>query len=454
MNILHINVFDVYGGGEAIMRRLCEGVSLRGHQPRVLVREKMTDKFPFPISLFEHEAGRSFWGRSWRSFGRLLMDGPGKNRKWIRGVARFFMGPIAEPVRQWRMSTGREDFDFPDTLGAIGRIRPEPDIIHIHCFHGKYFDLRQLPAITSWKPVVVTLHDAWMFTGHCAYPGECDRFRVGCGQCPDLKRYPAVPRDATAQNFALKKELYSYSQIFAVAPSQWMMEQLKASALGEVMEYNRVIPNGIDTDYFSPGDPIEARHHWEIPADGPLLLYVARNARSSPYKDYRTVRRAAEAVAASGGGPLHLLVLGDEAPPEQSGNLHVRFSLTTSPDKIRAAYRAADIVIHAAQAENFPTTILEAMACGCPVIATRTGGIPEQLLEGETGFLVEPGDATAMARSIFRLLDEPDLQQSFGRAARTRAINEFDRAIMTEQYLEWYRFAIDHHTAKPGKIES
>ncbi len=438
MNILHVNVFDVYGGGETIMCRLAEGANEQGHRASVLVRERMGEGLPFPVSVFNHDSRRSDWARAWRDAGSWLMDGPGKNRKWVRGVSRFLSGPLAEPLRAIRRQAGYEDFEYPDTRHAIQRADPEPDVIHIHCFHGKYFDLRELEEISRWKPVVVTLHDAWMFTGHCAYPGECGRFQVGCGSCPDLKRYPSIPRDKTAQNFRRKREIYSRSRLNLVAPSRWMMDQLELSAMKGCFDRQRVIPNGIDTDFFYPGDRAEARADWEEDEKTPLLLYVARNARTSPYKDFKTVCLAAEEVADRRGGKVRLLVLGDEGDPDHRGNLSIHFETTTDLRRIRSAYRACDIYLHAASAENFPTTVIEAMACGRPVVATRTGGIPEQVIEGTTGFLVNLKDSKMMAKRIWNLLEDETMRTSMGSAARQRARDYFSSTVMISQYMSFY----------------
>lgn len=421
------------------MRRLCDGLLQHGHEVGCLVRQQNRQQHPYPVQEFQHDRHRSAWGRPCIAAGDTLLKGPGKSRKWVRGLGRFVTNQIGQPIRTWKRRSGWEDFDFPDTESAMRRFPFEPDLIHIHCFHGKYFDLRKLRTITRWKPTVVTLHDTWMFTGHCAYPGECEGFKRGCGSCPDLERYPAIPRDATSENFIRKRRIYADSEIHISAPSRWMMDQLEASALGHCFTDKQVIPNGIDTSVFSPGKQTEARKVWNLPEDVPVLLYVARNARNSPYKDYKTIEAAAMQVAEKSESEVHILVLGEEAPDEVKGHLHIHFQLTTEPQKIKAAYRAADIYLHAAAAENFPTTVLEAMACGIPVVATRTGGIPEQVVEGETGHVVESGDALAMADQILKILSDATQQAEMGRAARDAAVKNYDHSVMAERYIDWYQ---------------
>jgi glycosyltransferase involved in cell wall biosynthesis len=185
------------------------------------------------------------------------------------------------------------------------------------------------------------------------------------------------------------------------------------------------------------------------------LLYVARNATKNPFKDFRTVREAAGRVAREvEPAPVLLFVLGEERPAEHEDNLEIRFALVRSElSKVADFYRAADIYLHAAAAENFPTTVLEAMACERPVVATGVGGICEQVVslgdrtstrwtvsgpDNATGVLVDPQDSGAMAHWILWLLRDPGLRARLGANARARAVAEFDQNVMAKRYLEWY----------------
>jgi glycosyltransferase involved in cell wall biosynthesis len=102
-------------------------------------------------------------------------------------------------------------------------------------------------------------------------------------------------------------------------------------------------------------------------------------------------------------------------------------------------YHAADIYLHAARADTFPNTILEALACGTPVIATAVGGIPEQIIDGETGFLTRPGDAADMAEKIIQLLENDDLLHKMGIAAGKYAQINFSSERMVNDYLNFYQ---------------
>ena len=139
------------------------------------------------------------------------------------------------------------------------------------------------------------------------------------------------------------------------------------------------------------------------------------------------------------GQPLLFLAIGQELPSEHIGNAEIRYlPFEPNPAKMAKYYQAADLYIHAARADTFPTTILEALACGRPVIASAVGGILEQVEEGQTGFLVEVGDQQAMAGRVEQLLRDTSRRSRMGRCAAETARNRFDLERQVNAYLEWY----------------
>jgi glycosyltransferase involved in cell wall biosynthesis len=126
----------------------------------------------------------------------------------------------------------------------------------------------------------------------------------------------------------------------------------------------------------------------------------------------------------------------------------VRFvEYQTDPRAVARYYQAADVYVHAARADTFPNTILEAQACGTPVVATAVGGIPEQIDDGRTGLLVPPGDAAALAERIARLLGDNDLRARLGEQAAADARDRFDLNRQADTYLDWYRDLVERHAA-------
>ena len=110
------------------------------------------------------------------------------------------------------------------------------------------------------------------------------------------------------------------------------------------------------------------------------------------------------------------------------------------------------MLLHATNAENFPCVALEALACGTSVIATAVGGIPEQVLDEETGFLVPRGDSNAMARRILELISRPDRCQQMGRQAALHAGEHYCLLAQAETYLSWFQELIDGYSKLRNKI--
>jgi glycosyltransferase involved in cell wall biosynthesis len=314
-----------------------------------------------------------------------------------------------------------------------------PDLIHCHNLHGGYFDLQILPQLSEQVPVVITLHDAWLFSGHCAHPFGCERWKIGCGQCPDLSIYPAIQRDATAYNWQCKQEIFRNSSLYVVTPCKWLMDKVNQSILKPAIVASKVIPNGVDLNIFHPANQKDARVELGLPTDVKILLFVADGIRRNIWKDYRILQSTLSEIANSGMKVL-CLALGEDAPSEYLGKIEIRFvPYIRDPRIVSRYYQAADMYVHPARAETFPNTILEALACGTPVVASAIGGIPEQIIEGKTGFLVPSGDAQLMAKRILYVLADEKNRQQMGRQAADDATRRFGLEKMVTEYVRVYR---------------
>jgi glycosyltransferase involved in cell wall biosynthesis len=197
---------------------------------------------------------------------------------------------------------------------------------------------------------------------------------------------------------------------------------------------------------FKPADSLAARYVLNLPLDGHILLFSAASIRQNPFKDYLTMREAVKEIAAlMGEQPVIFLALGEEAPTEQlSPRTQIRFIPYQSDlTQIALFYQAADLYIHAAKADTFPNAVLEALACGIPVIGSAVGGIPEQIHALDqsthpTGILTQVGDSQAMAQSIIHLLRQPDLRSQMGENAAQDARQRYDLNRQLGEYLDWY----------------
>lgn len=438
LRILQVNAWDVGGGAANVAWNLSSAYRARGHESWLAVGRKYSGNANVLQIPPNHEY-YGWWSRFWWSVRRRLEQVDGMDPVLVP-LRRLAFG-LAEPQRALDLVRGIEDFNYPGSSHLLRLPGRRPTIAHGHNLHDGYFDLRVLPSLSHQVPLVLTLHDAWLLSGHCAHSFGCTRWKSGCGACPDLAIPPAIRRDATRHNWRRKQEFYRQSRLHVATPSRWLMQKVEQSMLATGVADARVIPNGVDLDVFCPVDRRDARASLGLPQDAAILLFTANTIRENAWKDYRTLR-AAVALTAERLHDRHVLfvALGEDGPPERVGRAEIRFVPYQPAVKVVARYyHAADVYVHAARADTFPNTVLEAMACGTPVVATAVGGIPEQIDDGQTGFLIPPGEVAHLAHRIVQLITDDACNRQMGSAAANVARKYFGFRRQVDTYLDWYR---------------
>lgn len=455
-SVLQVSTADVLGGAERIARQLHEAIVSRGGESWLAVG-RIEGRVHGALTI-PNDSLRSAWTRFWLGIADSF---EARGRANSLG-ARFVRGPLGDPLRWASVQVGIEDFHYPGTRVLLDLPPRTPDVLHLHNLHNQYFDARELPTLSRRVPTVVTLHDQWIVTGHCAHALDCTAWERGCGNCPHLDTYPMVFRDATHFNWQRKHRLVSQSELHVAVPSTWLYDLVSRSQMASSFRSLRLIRQGVDLNVFAPGDRVAARAKLGLPTDldRPVVLILADSLRHGSWKGGAWVREALDRfVAKPRGGQTSLLAVGGTAGMEWHSKLPVRFVGAVQDDATMAAcYRAADVFVHPSRFENYPNAIMESLACGTPVVATAVGGVPEQVRalgtvvrQQATGALVASYDAEGLASAIEQVLSLDVAAVSGMRgAAREDAQQRFDALEMIGTYLAWYQ----QLSAEHGKVSA
>lgn len=272
-----------------------------------------------------------------------------------------------------------------------------PDLVQLHMLHGYFINLEVFFRYLAEKkiPVVWTFHDEWAITGHCPCFEMigCNKWETGCHHCPQRSHHPTSwLRDNSEWNWKKKKELFtSLEKLTIVAPSRWMVKTVQNSFLRDYPV--KLIHNGINTEVFKPTQSNVKNRIGA--ADKKIILGVSSTwAPSKGLADFcelSTILPEEYQIVLVGLSDQQIRTL-----PESM----IGIRKTESQRELAELYTAAHVFVNPTYEDNYPTTNLEALACGTPVITYQTGGSVESVEESGYGAIVPKGDITALAEAV------------------------------------------------------
>ena len=294
-------------------------------------------------------------------------------------------------------------FAWLSTIRVLRKIDAiKPDIIHLHNLHNSYINLPLLFNYIKKHNIktVWTLHDCWAFTGQCPYftMVKCERWKMGCHDCPQYRLYPESCVDRTKTMWRLKKKWFTgVKDMTIVTPSQWLADLVKESYLKDYPV--RVINNGIDLDVFKPSDNSFCVQH-NISTNKFMLLGV-----SFGWGKRKGLDVFVELANRLNRDKYQIVLVGtddkvDKLLPPNIISIH----RTQNQKELAEIYTAADLFVNPTREENYPTVNMEALACGTPVVTFKTGGSPE-ILDEACGSVVPCDDIDALESEIHRICE-------------------------------------------------
>ncbi len=402
MNLLLINQADVYGGAAIAAYRLHQGFLNRRMNSRLLVA------------------------------GALSQD---PRVEVIRRLPR-----IEDRLLSCSKWLGLHSLNVVSTFATLPKhpFFREADVLNFHNLHTGYFNYMAIPYLTRKKPAVLTLHDMWSFTGHCAYSYGCGRWEIGCGQCPHPDLYVAIKKDHTRLEWKLKDWAYQRSDLAVVAPSRWLVEQAGKSMLKRFPIHH--IAYGLDLEIYRPLDPEECRLELGIPLGKKVLMFCAPNL-IDPRKGGDLLVTILQNLPASLKTETVLLTMGDFSAliPEGIGMATVHLGYVHDERVKAVAFSAADLFLFPTRADNLPVVLQESLACGTPAISFKVGGVPDLVIPGVTGYLAEPENGREFTENIIELLEDKELRLRMRKECRNLAVREFALDQQAGRYLDLFR---------------
>lgn len=315
-------------------------------------------------------------------------------------------------------------------------INEQPDVVHLHCINGYWVNIYRL---VTWLrdhgiPTVLTLHAEFMYTANCGYALDCEKWRLGCGDCPRLKKEThSIFLDRTATSFnKMKKAFEGFNEkLSVVSVSPWLMERAKQSLILENKKH-LCIYNGVNTNVFK---------------------YISKKTKSSQYcsTDEKTILHVTAMFSDqedSIKGGIWLIKLA-----ELFRNRHIRFLVIgkynvrqklpenitllgeiKSQELLAQYYAESDLTLLLSKKETFSMVVAESLCCGTPVVGFEAGA-PEQIALTEYSDFFSQGDLHALAGGIDKWLNM-DIDKS--KIAR-QAFLKYSTETMTESYISVYR---------------
>jgi glycosyltransferase involved in cell wall biosynthesis len=399
MRILHLSTYDSGGGAAKAAYRLHHALLTRGKDSLMLVQQKRTNE--------------------------------ARIHRIPKGLPRLAM-MLSQRMEVWQQ-TGKSK-EFLDLTwwsnGLAQHINAfQPDVVHLHWVSRGFLSIPALSHINA--PIVWTLHDMAAFTGGCHYSGGCPAYEQSCGNCPLLLN--PSEHDLSRQTWERKAKSWAGQKLNIASPSHWLADCARKSSLFSQQQI-QVIHNGIDLKLFKP-QASNIRERLGISPDKHLILFGAFNSSEDKRKGIDYLLAALPKLS---GIDAACIIFGADAP-ENPPILGLPLYYTGYiPDEQSMAelYAAADVFLAPSLEDNLPNTVVEALACGTPVVAFNTTGLPSMIVHQENGYLAQAYESDDLAAGVAWVLANTE---HLSANARQTALEKFDERQMAEAYLALYR---------------
>lgn len=315
------------------------------------------------------------------------------------------------------------------------------DIIHLHLINNYMFNLNLLPIMSKLKPIVWTLHDPWLFSGHCIYHYDCDKFKSQCGDCPNLNTTFEMNKDNTAFNFEIKRDIIERSDISFIVASKWMYNKVKESPICKNKKVYYV-PFGINQNIFKPRDITKAKKELGLDEDSFVIMFRTCDI---PYKGIDIIKKALNKIN-SRKKIVILATLQGESVLEEFKDKYkiIEYDWIKDDYQLVKLYQACDIFLMPSKQEAFGMMAIEAMSCGKTVLALEGGGtaLPDIINSPKCGIACKEEEYT---EKLQYLIDNPNELIERGEKSLEFARENYNKDVYVEKIINVYKEVIDNH---------
>lgn len=313
--------------------------------------------------------------------------------------------------------------------------RLNPDIIHLHNLHGYYINIKILFSFLKQKniKIVWTMHDCWAFTGHCSHyeSVSCYKWMNYCENCPQKNQYPKSFYDNSRVNFIKKREIFtSLENLVIVSPSRWLEDGLKKSFFKkyEIITIN----NGINLEKFKKASNISDIKMKLGLKNEKIILGV-----SSVWTEKKGLDDFIELSKIVSKNVILIMVgLSPKQIKMMPSNI-ICIEKTQSIAELSEYYTIASVFFNPTYEDTFPTTNIEALACGTPVVTYNTGGSAE-IIDSETGNIIEKKDYKTLLKTLDKITENSIIQMNIENQCIERARRLFDENEKFRAYIKLY----------------
>jgi glycosyltransferase involved in cell wall biosynthesis len=416
MNIAIISTFDIIGGAAIAANRLFKGLKQLKQKPVMLVRDKNSngpDIYKIRTIAPEYNIERMIFQHIHKK--EIVKNRTARSNTWF--------------------SIPYPGYDLSETP-----IIAKSDIINLH-WVAEFQSVETIAnLLKTGKPVVWTLHDENTYTGGCHYTAGCAKYQTDCRDCLQLKSNQSqVPY----YNLKNKTNLWN-ENLTIVTPSKWLAECAKKSCVFKGLRVE-VIPNSLETDIFKPKAKNLAKKEIGLEPQSIILLFGAHSSKEKR-KGFNQLLKAIKCcfqddrfknLAKSGG--IRILNFGPPQGELEELDIEIEsIGYVNDNDKLSTIYSAADIFILPSLEDNLPNTMLEAMACGTPVVSFEVGGMPDVIQNGVTGYMAPCFNSEELGALILNLTFNEKKRKQMGKNCRKLIKTKFKLTDQAENYLELF----------------